>query len=156
MDYYPAIALVAVIGGFWGWAGFQRRRFRRATAEAAARLNGRYEARGAFNGGSLHGKVGDRDVVISFQFRNSSTFERTIAGVSLRRPVEQPFELKGRDAVARAPVLRRYTRLFGSPKLHAKSHWVSAEVPLVIRDSGQLMELAGLLADMASRLDSGV
>jgi len=46
LEFYPAAALIAVIGGFWGYASLQGRRLKRAVAEIAAKLKGTYEPGG--------------------------------------------------------------------------------------------------------------
>ena len=71
MDVLPPIALVAILGGFGGWAWRQQRRFRTAVTEVAVRLDGRYEPGGHTSGGTLFGKCDGRDVV--FIFRLSTT-----------------------------------------------------------------------------------
>lgn len=154
MDYYPAFMLVVVIGGFWGWAWFQDRRFKTAVAEAAAQLNGRHEPGGYHSGGTLFTKVGERDVVFSFQLSNSSRSESTSVGCCLRKPLAQPIELKGREAVAREARLQKYNRLLFPVKLTVQSNLVTVRLYPVIRNSQQLVDLANLVADLTNQFET--
>lgn len=153
MDYYPAVALVAVVGGFWGWSWLQRRRLRTAVAEAAAALNGRYEPGGAVSGGTLYAKVAGRDVVFRFALRTSRRPESTTVIGCLRKPVVERLELRGPDAVARAPLLERYSRFLAPVVLRVESNRLSVELIGVVRDSRRMVELAELVAALADEVD---
>jgi hypothetical protein len=153
MDYLPPIGLVAVIGGFWGWAVIQERRFKAAVAEAAARLNGRHEPGGRFSGGTLYLKVDGRDVVFSFQLASSLGPELTSVGCCFQKPTSTPLMLKGRQAIARVPQLQPYTSIFNPVKLRVESNMVSVTVSGVIRNADRLVDLAGIVAALCIQFD---
>jgi hypothetical protein len=157
------VALVLVVGGTWGYGWRQRRRLREATAEAAAKLGGRYEPGSHTMGGNLYGKYGGRDVVFTFFLASTSRPEMTIVSALMNRSIRQPLHLKGSDVLTRAPRLAAfrswlhhlqldgwYYRL----KLDAESNLVSVRVPGVIRDSTRLVELAAIVADLAKELET--
>lgn len=153
IEYYPAVALVAVIGGFWGWAALQRARLRKAVAEAAARMDGRYEPGGLFSGGTLTVKSGGRDVMFLFALSNSRRPESTAVVVTLSKPVEKELLLKGREAVARVPGLAAHDGLLARVSLHASSNLLTVRVPGVVRRADRLADLASLVSTLAPELE---
>ena len=158
MDVLPLLALVAAVGGTWGWGWRQNRRLRAATAEAAARLDGRYEPGTHTSGGTLYGKCDGRDVVFIFRLSTSSRPESTTVVAVLRKPVPEKLLLKGRDAVARAPRLgpynRWHSRLFGRLELGAESTQLWVKVSGVVRDASRLVELASVVAALAAEVEA--
>lgn len=154
MEYLPPIALVAVFAVVWGGAWLADRRFRRAVADAAPRLNGRYEKGGAATGGTLYGRIGDRDVVLCFTLSTSRNPESTALIVMLRRPVTAALRLKGADAVARIPALRPYSKWYGRAELLVESNLLTVRIHGILRDADRLVALAGTLAAQAGEFES--
>ena len=153
MDVLPPIALVAILGGFWGWAWRQHRWFRTAATEAAVRLDGRYEPGGHTSGGTLFGKYDGRDVVFIFRLSTTLRPETTTAVAVLKRPVREPFLLKGGAATSRASRLEPYASWFGRVQLGAESNQLWAQVPGVVRDAERLVELASVVAALAGDVE---
>lgn len=154
-EYYPAVALVAILGGFWGWHARQARRLRRAVAEAIARLGGSYEPGGRFSGGTLHVKSGGRDITFCFYLSHSRRSESTSVVAILRKVVAEKFLLKGRDAVARAPSLERYSTWLAPLTLQVESNLLMIRLYGVVRDVDRLVELAAAAAALAEEVDKG-
>lgn len=153
MEYYPAVALAVILGGFWGWHARQRRRLRRAVSEAASRLDGRYEPGGRFSGGTLYVRVDGRDIVFCFYLSHSSRSESTSVVATLQKPVAEKFRRRGRDAVACAPGLRRYSRWFSRVEVAAESNLLSVRLYGVVRDADRLVELATITAALAADME---
>jgi hypothetical protein len=155
LEAYPAIALVLIVGAFWWYGWRQRRRLRQAVTDAATQLDGRYEPGTHTSGGSLTGTYAGRDVVFTFFLSTTLRGESTTVSVSLKKPVRERFQLNTTETLARAPRLAAFRRWYYPLKLEAKSQWVSIDVPGVIRDSGQLLDLAAITTHAAEEIDSG-
>jgi hypothetical protein len=153
LDYYPAFALVAILGGFWGYAVIQRRRLLEAVAEAASRLKGMYKPGGRFSGGTLEAKVGGRDVVFIFNLSHSARNESTSIVASLTKPAVKYVHLRGREAIARAPWLARYSGLFAPVRLEIVSDRVQADLFGVVRSADALVELATSISALAAEVE---
>jgi hypothetical protein len=153
VNVLPPIGLVAVVGGFWGWAWLQGRRFRKAVAEAAMRLGGSYTREGAASGGTLHGRVGDLPIVISFTVGTSRSPESTTVTAVLRQRRSHRLSLFGADAVARAPGLKPYSGLLARPELGADHTQLWIRVRGIVRNADRLVALAGLVAGLAEEGD---
>jgi hypothetical protein len=153
LDYYPVVALVAILGGFWGYAVVQRRRLRQAVTEAAARLKGTYQPGGRFSGGTLTAKVGGRDVVFIFNLSHSARNESTSIVASLAKPAVKYVHLRGRDAIARAPWLARYSGLLAPVRLEIVSDRVQADLFGVVRSADRLVDLANAISALAAELE---
>lgn len=154
LDYYPAFALVAIIGGFWGHARMQSRRLQKAVTEVAAKLKGRYEPGGHLSGGNLFVKVGDRDVVFVFNLSHSARSESTSVAATLAKPLVKPLHLRGREAIARAPWLRGYSSFFFPARIEAGSNQVQVDLVGVVRNADRLIALATAVAALAAELES--
>lgn len=154
MDFLPPLGLIGILGGFWGWHRYTERRFRAAVAEAAARFNGRYEPGSHTSGGTLFLKVDARDVVFAFDRGSSSSPPTTAVSIALTKPLASPVQVKGRDAVARAPRLAPYTRWSYGARLHAERRLVTVTVGGVVRDAAKLADLASIVLALAGELES--
>lgn len=153
LDYYPVVALVAVIGGFWGYAVLQHRRLREAVTEAAARMKGTYKPGGRFSGGTLEVKAGGRDVVFIFNLSHSARNESTSIVASLAKPAVKDVHLRGRDAIARAPWLAGYSGLFAPVRLEVVSNQVQVDLYGVVRSADRLVDLATSISALAAELE---
>lgn len=154
LEFYPALALVAILGGFWGWAWRQRRRLLRAVTEAAARLEGRYEPGGAHSGGTLFVKRGGRDIVFSFYLSHSQRSESTSVATTLARPTAKELLLKGPDAVSRVPRLAPVDGRLFPVTIQAKSNLLTVSLYGVVRRADLLVELADVVAALAAELET--
>ena len=67
----------------------------------------------------------------------------------LKRPVREPFLLKGGAATSRASRLEPYASWFGRVQLGAESNQLWAQVPGVVRDAERLVELASVVSALA-------
>ena len=153
LEYYPLFALVAIIGGFWGYAALQSRRLRQAVTEAASRLKGTYKPGGRFSGGTLEVKVGGRDVVFIFNLSHSARNESTSIVAMLTKPAVKYFHLRGREAIARAPWLAGFSGLFAPVRLEVVSDRVQADLYGVVRRADRLVELATSISALAAELE---
>lgn len=154
MTYYPLIALAAVFLGVWGFGRWADRRFKRTLNAALARLNGRFEAGGPFNGGTLYGKLGERDVVISFQRASSKGPEYTYVSTILKRAAKESLLLIGPDVVARVPGLKPWASWTSPTQLRVESTQLTVRVHRIQRSEERLMALAGLMAAFGDELDA--
>jgi hypothetical protein len=152
-NYYPAAALAAVIGGVWGYSWLQGRRFRKAIAEAAAKLDGTYKPGGHRSGGTLDVKSGGRGIVFDFKLSHSNRPESTTVMTTLTGPVAQ-VELKGRDAVARVPRLAPYIGRILPVKVSVHKHLLSVEVFGVVRRADRLVDLASIVSALAAEMET--
>jgi hypothetical protein len=153
LDYYPVFALVAILGGFWGYAVVQRRRLRQAVTEAAERLKGTYQPGGRFSGGTLTARVGGRDVVFMFNLSHSARNESTSIVASLAKPAVKDAHLRGRDAIVRAPWLAGYSGLFAPVRLEIVSNRVEVDLYGVVRSADRLVDLANSISALAAELE---
>lgn len=153
LDFTPAFALVAILGGFRAWAWNQNRRLRQAVQEAASRMKGRYEPGGRFSGGILRVTCDGRDVTFVFNLSHSRRSESTDVVAGLTRVLAGELVLKGRRAVDRAPRLARYDGLFFPVVLDARSNLVTVRVYGVVRRSDRLVDLAQTVAALAGELE---
>jgi hypothetical protein len=154
LDYYPALALVAILGGFWGYARIQHRRLQKAVTDVAAQLNGTYKPGGHHSGGTLFVKSGGRDVVFVFNLSHSARNESTSVGTTLARPVATELDLCGREALDRDPRLGRYSRWYAPVKVSAKTNLLSVQIYGVVRRADRLVELASIVSELAARLET--
>jgi len=153
LDFYPAFALVAILGGFWGYAALQSRRLREAVTEAASRLKGTYKPGGRFSGGTLEAKVGGRGIVFIFNLSHTARNESTSIVAVLTKPAAKYFHLRGRDAIARAPWLARYSGLLAPVRLEIVSDRIQADLFGVVRSADRIVELATSISALAAELE---
>lgn len=153
LDYYPVFALIAILGGFGAYAWIQKRRLLEAVTGAASRLKGTYEPGGRFSGGTLTANVGGRDVVFIFNLSHSARNESTSIVASLTKPAVKSLQLRGRDAIARAPWLARYSGLLAPVRLEIGSNRVEADLFGVVRSADRLVELATSISALAAEVE---
>src|SRR5689334_11281807 len=116
LEFYPAFALIAVVGGTWWYGWRQNRRLRTAAAEAAAQLNGRYEPGTHTSGGTLYGKCDGRDVVFVFRLSTTRRAESTSVIAVLKKPARQPLPLHRPRAQELVLHLKTYSRWYRGVK----------------------------------------
>jgi hypothetical protein len=154
LDFYPAFALVAVIGGAWTYASIQRRRLQKAVTEVAARLKGNYRPGGHLSGGTLTVTCGGRDIVFVFNLSHSARSENTSIVATLTKPAVKYFHLRGREAIARAPWLRHHSGLFAPVRLEVVSNMLQVDLHGIVRTADGLVDLATEVAALAGEVET--
>lgn len=73
---------------------------------------------------------------------------------TLAKPVVKDFQLRGREAVARARWLAGYSGFFAPVRLEAVSNRVQVDLYGVVRTADRLVELAAAVAALAAQLET--
>jgi hypothetical protein len=156
------VAIGLVGAPIWTVHALWRRRCVAAATRAAAELDGRYEKGGHLSGGRIFGRPAGRDVVIDFftgssQKRAQTTAMTTVAQSRSDRLRVRRKLLGGWDGVEGLPPagteLVRRLESFWWPELEAWSNMLSVRVNGVLHDAARIVELASIVAALASELE---